>query len=677
LIFNLEPMTAKAFRGIKHRLLNLSLKRKLLLSFLAVTMIGGVISLGIGTRLEHRTIFSLAQAKVRHDLSSAWMVYNERLNSIADMIRLSAHREFIRDFLPGDRSELASRIDALRREFRLDILSLTDSRGRVILRSRRPENWGDDLSRDPLIRQALGGRPAAGTQIVTRTELLREGDDLADRAYFKFISTPKAAARSEDHEPNGMMLKAAAPILDDRGRVGAVLYGGLLLNRNYEIVDRVKEVVFKGEKYKGHDIGTATIFLGDLRIATNVLDDRGGRAVGTRVSREVNDAVLMQGGRWVGRAFVVKGWYITAYEPVRDIDGRVIGMLYVGMLENPYIDLRNQVMGTFTLLAGLLTAFILALVSFFATNITRPLQTMVEATEKISRGDLDHRLDIDLGDEIGHLAASFNRMTENLDQANENLTQWGRTLEKRVEERTQELREMQDALIKSEKLASLGKMAAGVAHEINNPLTSILINTHLILERIGNPNAFEENLATISEETARCALIVKGLLEFARQTPAREGTENINDIIDRTLQLLEKQANVHNVVIARRLGDSLPLLRLDKNKIQQVFSNLIMNAREAMPRGGTLTITSRLSEDRRSIEVLFADTGEGIPPENMPKLFDPFFTTKSFGTGLGLSVSYGIIQQTGGTIEVTSEVGKGSVFTVRFRIAEGTGSDPR
>jgi two-component system NtrC family sensor kinase len=669
-------MSSKAFRGIKHRFLDLSLKRKLVLSFLAVTVIGGVVTLGIGGRLEHRTIFSLAQAKVRHDLSSAWMVYNEKLNSISDMIRLSARREFIRDFLFGGRSELAAKLDALRREFKLDILSLTDARGRVMLRSRRPENWSDDISRDPLIQRALGGRSAAGTQIVTRAELLKEGADLADRAYFKFISTPMAAVREEDHEPNGMMLKAAAPVLDEKGRVGAVLYGGLLLNRNYEIVDRVKEVVFKGEKYKGHDIGTATIFLGDLRIATNVLDDRGERAVGTRVSREVNEAVLEQGGHWVGRAFVVKGWYITAYEPVRDIDGRVIGMLYVGMLENPYIDVRNRVMGTFALLAGLLTAFILAILSFIATNITRPLQTMVEATEKIIRGDLDHRLEIDLGDEIGHLAASFNRMTENLDQANENLTQWGRTLEKRVEERTQELREAQDALVKSEKLASLGKMASGVAHEINNPLTSILINTHLILERIESPNAFEENLTTISEETSRCAQIVKGLLEFSRQTPAHEGTENINDIIDRTLQLLEKQANVHNVVIVKHLGDSLPPLRLDKNKILQVFSNLIINAREAMPRGGTLTITSRLSEDGRCIEVLFADSGEGIPPENMPKLFDPFFTTKSFGTGLGLSVSYGIMQQTGGTIEVASEVGRGSVFTVKFNVADGAGSEP-
>lgn len=668
-------MGLNIFRGIKNRFLDLSLKRKLVLSFLAVTLVGGIFSLAIGMRLEHRTIFSLAQAKVSHDLSSAWMVYNEKLNSISDMIRLSANREFIRAFLAGERADLAAKLDALRRDFKLDVLGLTDARGRVILRARRSESWGDDQSRDPLIRRALAGQAAAGTQIILRDELVKEGDDLAERAYFKFVRTPMSAERPEDHEPNGMMLKAAAPVLDTHGKVEAVLYGGLLLNRNYEIVDRVKNIVYKGEKYRGQDIGTATIFLNDLRIATNVLDDQGNRAVGTRVSREVNEAVLARGGHWGGRAFVVKAWYITAYEPIRDIGGRVVGMLYVGMLERPYIDIRNRVMLTFALLAGLLTAFILAVLSFIATNITRPLKTMVEATEKIARGDLDQRLTIDLGDEIGHLAAAFNRMTENLIQANDNLTQWGKTLEKRVEERTQELRETQDALISSEKLASLGKMAAGVAHEINNPLTAILINTHLILEQSGPQSVFVENLMIISEEASRCAQIVKGLLEFARRTPDQTHEENINDIIGRTVQLLEKQASVHNVVIVKNLGALLPPLDLDKNKIQQVFSNLIINAREAMPGGGTLTITSRLSADGQQVEVLFADTGIGIPPENMPKLFDPFFTTKSFGTGLGLAVSYGIIQQTGGTIEVKSELGRGTVFNVKFFLSDRIKND--
>jgi two-component system NtrC family sensor kinase len=213
-------------------------------------------------------------------------------------------------------------------------------------------------------------------------------------------------------------------------------------------------------------------------------------------------------------------------------------------------------------------------------------------------------------------------------------------------------------------------MAAGVAHEINNPLTSILINTHLLLETRGEGDDERESLTLIADETARCAQIVSGLLDFARMTPAQEVRADINDIIERTIQLHEMQASVRNIRIEKALDRSLPPVDLDRNKIQQVFSNLILNARDAMPEGGTLSITSRLSRDGEFLEIAFSDTGVGIPRENMPKLFDPFFTTKSFGTGLGLAVSYGIIRQRGGTIEVQSQVGRGAVFTVRIPLED-------
>jgi len=652
-------------RKLFHRFHDLPIRRKMILSFLAVISFGGIITLLIGMRIEHRTIFSLAQAKVRHDLASAWMVYNEKLISIRDIIHLSTDREFILDTLrTGNTADRAKKLDDIRREFDLDILTVTDARGRVVLRARRPDVSGDDQSGDPLVRRALLKETAAATQIVSRAELLKEGPDLADRAYFTFIPTAMAAERSEDHEENGMMLKAASPVEDESGTLLGVLYGGVLFNRNYNLVDRVKDIVYKGEKYKDKDIGTATIFQSDLRISTNVLNDQGRRAVGTRVSREVNDAVLRNGRHWVDRAFVVNEWYITAYEPIKEIDGRIVGMLYVGMLEKPYIDLRNRVMGTFAVLAGLCIFFLLTLLAFIAANITRPLGVMVEATDKIAKGDLDHRVDIDRRDEIGQLAGSFNRMTEDLKRANEGLTQWGRVLEKRVEERARELQTMQAVMIQSEKLASLGKMAAGVAHEINNPLTSILIQAHLLLETCEPGNPSLENLTLIADETSRCAEIVKGLLEFARMTPAQPTKADVNDIIERSIQLLEKQASVRNIKIVKALDLSLPSIDLDKNKMQQVFSNLIINACDAMAGGGTLTITSRLGLDRRQIEILFADTGMGIPEENIHKLFDPFFTTKSAGTGLGLAVSYGIVQQRGGKIGVRSEVGQGTVFIV-------------
>jgi two-component system NtrC family sensor kinase len=391
--------------------------------------------------------------------------------------------------------------------------------------------------------------------------------------------------------------------------------------------------------------------------------------VGTRVSREVKEAVLDRGETYVGRAFVVTAWYITAYRPIHDITGRTIGMLYVGMLERPYIDLRNRVMTMFAGIAGLCVLFLLGLLAFVARRITHPLAVMVEATDKIAKGDLRHRVALEGRDEIGQLARAFNRMTDELSSAQEDLTQWGKTLERRVEERTRELRETQDQLVVSEKLASLGKMAAGVAHEINNPLTSILLNTHLLLERPGGGEV-EQTLNLIADETMRCAGIVNGLLEFARLTPSRAVPTDINDVVDRTVLLLEKQALVRNIRIERILDRSLPAIEVDKNKIQQVFSNLAINACEAMPKGGTLVIVSLMSRDGTHIEITFTDTGVGISKENIPRLFDPFFTTKSFGTGLGLAVSYGIIRQRGGTILVRSDVGRGAVFTVRIPLAD-------
>jgi len=650
---------------------DLPLRYKFILGFLAVIGFGGIVSLFVGTRLEHQTIFSLAQAKVRHDLASAWTVYNERLNDVRDIVRLNAGRETIQIALVQKKRDVLSNIlGYVARDFQLDILTLTDSQGRVVFRSRRPENFGDDRSADPLVRRALRKELAVGTQIFSRADLLEESPDLAEKACFEFIPTPMAAERPENREENGMVLSAAAPVIDARGNLLGTLYGGVLLNRNYDIVDRVKDIVYKGEKYQGKDIGTATIFQGDLRIATNVMDEGGKRAVGTRVSREVNQAVLREGRPWVDRAFVVTHWYLTAYEPIKNVDGGTIGMLYVGMLEKPYIDVQNKVMRTFALLAGLCTVILLGLLSFFATTVTKPLQAMVTATDKIARGDLNHRLEIDDKDEIGQLAHSFNRMTEDLKNANDNLTQWGKMLEKRVEERTRELRETQGYLIQSEKLASLGKMAAGVAHEINNPLTSILINAHLMLERGRFSEELTENLTLIAEETSRCAQIVKGLLEFARQTPSQKNTADINEVAERTAQLLDKQASVRNIKILKDLDRTLPPLKLDKNKVQQVFWNLMLNACEAMLEGGTLTIRSRLGSDRRHVEVAFVDTGVGIPRENLHKLFDPFFTTKSSGTGLGLAVTYGIVQQHGGTIAVSSEVGRGSVFTLIFPLEQ-------
>jgi two-component system NtrC family sensor kinase len=474
---------------------------------------------------------------------------------------------------------------------------------------------------------------------------------------------------SATEESSGMMIKAAAPIFGRKGELIGVLYGGKLLNRNYKIFDKVKDIVYRGEKYKGTDIGTVTIFQEDLRISTNVKTASGERAIGTRVSKEVYDQVIGKGIPWIAKAFVVNSWYITAYEPIRNLKGDIIGMLYVGILEQPYQDLRQRVVYTFYGIA-LLSVLLLSIIAYFTTiNITRPIQELALATNKVAEGELTHRVKIKSHDEIGQLADSFNRMTVELQKATERYLTLMRTLEEKVKEKTAELEKAQDQLIRTEKLSSLGKLAAGIAHEINNPLTSILLNSCVISEKLGDKSSLKENLKLIIDETARCGSIVKGLLEFSRQTaPVKEPT-NINEVIEKTLLLFESQLLVNHVRVEKNLDMNLPRIMIDSNKIKQVLTNLILNAIEAMSKGGILTINSMLSPDKNHVLLQFTDTGQGIPKEHLSKIFDPFFTTKGTkGTGLGLSLTYGIVQQHEGTIDVQSEPEKGTTMIVNLPI---------
>ncbi len=467
-----------------NKFLNLPFRRKFLISFLAIIVLGGILTLTLGMRLEHRTIIGLAQAKVRHDLASAWMVYNEKLNDVRDLVIASASRESLQHLITvKDKDTLYSYLSRVKVDFSLDVLVLTDSQGKVIVSASQRESREDVRIKDPLVSLALQGKEVASTEIISHAELLIEGESLAAQAFLKILPTPKASPTGQDFIHSGMMLKAAAPLYDEKREIIGCLYGGILINRNYTIVDRIKELVFKDEKYKGIEIGTATIFQQDVRISTNVTRDDGKRAIGTRVSQEVSQAVLKDGLTWTDRAFVVNDWYLTAYEPIKNSKQEIIGILYVGMLEKPYIDLRNRAMATFAGIASFCVVILLLMLFFITSTIIRPLQNVVLATNKIAQGDLSHRVGITYRDEVGQLAQSFNKMAVELNKANAKLVQWGKTLEKRVEERTQELQTMQNSLVQSEKLASLGKMAAGIAHEINNPLTSILINAHLLMER--------------------------------------------------------------------------------------------------------------------------------------------------------------------------------------------------
>lgn len=651
-----------------------SIRSKLLLRFLAVIAVSGVVTAWVGVRLIGDEIIRSAQDKVRLDLNSARLVYDEELEEVSDAVRFTALRFFLKeDLLSGRLDLMRAELDSIRDREGLDILTLTDPEGRVVYRTGNSGLSGDSQRDDEIVGRVLSGLEVmAATQIISRDELLKADPRLAERARMELVPTPMARPQPESEETSGMMMKAAAPVTGYDGELLGVLYGGRLLNRSFDIVDMVKDIVYRSERYQGKDIGTATVFQGDLRISTNVLASDGNRAVGTRVSREVYDRVIGEGVPWLGRAFVVNDWYITAYEPVRDVDGDVIGMLYVGMLEAPYKDLRRRVVVTFLSIAGA-TIIGLSIVIIVATSsITRPLQDLLRATEKVAEGDLTYRVTSKTEDEVGRLADSFNEMTAELEKATRGYETLTRTLEDKVRERTRQLEEAQDQLIQTEKLSSLGKLAAGIAHEINNPLTSILINSHLLAERLEGREDLEENLNLVIDETTRCGGIVRGLLEFSRQTPPEKRPADINKVVEETMLLVKSNVLARNVKIEKHLQSNLPNIMVDANKMKQVFTNIILNAIDAMPDGGDLDVTTRLSREGSTVEVGFRDTGIGMSKGALDKIFDPFFTTKGVkGTGLGLSISYGIVEQHGGSIAVESEPGEGTAVVVRLPVSSG------
>jgi len=652
----------------------LSLRTKLIASFLFVVVAGGLLSSLIGTNLVADAIVSQARHKVRSDLNTAWLIYNQSLTRIQDVIQLTATGRTLPDFMESKRwKSLEEFLAKRRKDFGLDILTLTDARGKVLLRTQHPFQTGDDQGSDPLVQRALKGEPAASTALVPREELEKERNDLAERAFTLFVPTPKAKQVPADRETSGMMLKAACPVWDGNGRLVGVLYGGVLLNRDYRIVDKVRDLLYGEGRYNGKEMGTATIFQGDLRIATNVLDEKGQRAIGTRVSEEVYRAVLEKGELWLDRAFVVHDWYLTGYQPIRDITGKIVGILYVGMLEAPYVDLRNKVVYSFFGIGVLGVAIVVLLYFFITSKMTRPLREMAAATAKIAEGDLSVEVSGKSEDEIGRLAQSFNHMLVRLKQARKELEDYGRVLEEKVEERTQELTKMQDHLIQSEKLASMGQLSASIAHEVNNPLSGALIYNQLIAKKITRGDfdreAILNYLSKMEHELSRSTKLIRSLLDFSVQSEPKIKEVNINEVLNRALELGIHAGSKENTRVEKDL-QPLPTLMVDPDQLEQVFVNLIMNALQAMPAGGTLTLRSYLENGELKISI--KDTGCGIPPENLGKIFTPFFSTKKEvkGVGLGLSVSYGIIQGLKGRIEVDSKVGEGTTFTVCLPITQ-------
>jgi two-component system, NtrC family, sensor kinase len=643
-----------------------SIRARLIKSFTLAILIPSLVTAVVGVWMIREQVYLQAQARVTSDLGSAQEIYQNYLERLKDSLRIHATRMIIYGAL--DRQDplgLQAEMERICTAERLDILTLTDAHGYVFYRTRKPSISGDDLSKDEFVRYVLQKRaPVSSTAIVPRLELAKESESLAEQATMRVTPTRMAGPPGPTTTDAGMVLKGAAPVFTAGGRFVGVLVGAVLLNRNYEIVDKIRTVVFREEDYQGRPRGTATIFQDDVRISTNVRNADGGRAITTRASAEVAEAVLKKGATWRDRAFVVNDWYIAAYAPIRNLVGNTIGMVYTGTLERPY---RDVLWSNFFVFLGitLIAVVLVTLVAIYVANhISQPIHAMAEAARRIAEGDYSQKVSVSTEDEIGFLALNFNSMVSELVRAHQELKDWGDTLEKKVEQRTAELKAIQSHLIQSEKLAGVGKLAAGVAHEINNPLTCVLTNSSLMLADLPPEDPRRDDLQTIVDETLRCRKIVKGLLDFARQTKPQKQEVNLNKVADDVLALVRNQASFRDIRVETGFDPNLPTVIADPDQMRQVVLNIILNAAEAMNGDGVLTVNSRCDSRTRNVELNISDTGPGIPESARSKLFEPFFTTKKTGTGLGLAIAYGIMERHKGELRVANAAPRGTTLSI-------------
>lgn len=661
-----------------------SVRLKLLALVLAPLLIGVPALLGLVWTWGNQAYERLVTFKVSSDLVTAHE-YFERVRSgvgrdvqaIADSSQLVVSLEARHD------AAFAVMLEDLARRHGLDYLLFLDVHGQAIAGSASDTAVPVGARHDwPVVSAAIAGSPLTTIERFLPESLAAIKPELRTRARQPLVPTQGAAPDTRLAEDRGMLIQTAAPVFDARGIQVGVLEAGVLLNGNLDLVDRINAIVYRDGSLPLNSRGTATLFLGDTRIATNVRLFEGERALGTRVSSAVKAQVLGRGDIWLGTAFVVNDDYVSGYEPVVDGRGERIGMLYVGFLEAPLRAAFHAAMAALFAVFVLISALGSALCLRWARSIFEPIERMNRVMQAIEKGEASARVGpVSSRDELGRLACEFDHLLDNLSAKQYELQRWATELDHKVAERTRELHETNESLRRaqrqlamSEKLAAIGELTAGVAHEVNNPVAVIQGNLDVLRDVLG-PAArpVDEEIRLIQEQADRIRQIVTKLLQFARPGDFAGYTEavNVNEVVSDCLLLSSHSLEKRDVVVETRFMARTPV-EINRSELQQVLINLILNALQAMPDGGRLTLASEDWLDEhggvQGAVLRVVDTGHGIAPENLATIFDPFFTTKKeSGTGLGLSISYTIIERYGGRIGVTSTPGEGAQFEIRLR----------
>jgi len=650
-----------------HRL-RTPIRRKLLFATLTPLTAAILLSWLIGASLITDRIFKQAQQKVVGDLNSARKVYWGEIEHLSGMVKVAGLSSDLSASLRAGRySAHRDMLHKLLQSEQLSFINIIDDRGIVRYRAANPRAAGDSLAADPLVARALRGAVSGGSQVYDPERLARENPSLAKAISITIKATPRSRSTTRSSEDRGLLLVAAAPLLAADGSVAGVLQAGQLLNGDSRVVDTITRIVYEREER-----GAATIFLGDVRIATSVRDAGGERATGSLMSSEVASVVLENNKPWSDRAFVLNDWYFSAYEPITDPDGATIGALYVGMPERPFLTLRTNINLIFAGVLAFVALIGIALSGWISNKLAGPVRALAEGARRMAAGERIEPIVVNTRDEIALLADEFNTMAHEVSTLKN-------TLEQKVERRTAQLEEKslqllatQKELAKAERLSGLGLLAAGVAHEINNPLAIIRGNTELLQDEIPEGAEEREEVEAIMLEIGRIERIVNNLRVFSRSGIKRVSSFSLGSVLDSILDQVGHQIPLETYRIARDYWGKDLEIEGDQDQIRQVFTNLIINGLQAMAGGGILTIDLSPDASAESVSVTVTDSGPGISPEHLEKLFTPFFSTKSRGTGLGLAVSYGIVSDHGGEIKVTSREGQGATFSVSLPLKQGT-----
>ncbi|MEW6195860.1 MAG: cache domain-containing protein [Bacteroidota bacterium] len=645
------------------------LRNTQLFGYTIVVVLMGVFTIYAGLSFISETVLKEAKLRVQMDLNSAWTAFNEEKALLQINVGLVSQYELFRTTLRerNRSSYLNTFLAELKDKYKLDFLNLVNKEGIIIGTSGKHEAINRRVRNDPVIEQAFLGNVASGTSLISHEKLLTKSDELAEHAVIPLVETERAIPTDRKVEDRGMILEAAVPILDEKNQIYGIVYGGILLNKRYDLVDRIRNTVFELGYFEGKPLGTVTIFLGDTRIATNVITADSVRAIGTRVSKEVYDTVIVKGKRFANRAFVVNDWYLSAYDPIRDARNNIIGILYVGLLEKKYTAYKEELTIKFVGIgfAAILISILLA--NFFSGKIRKPILKLVDATREISSGKLDARVQgVEGSYEISELANSFNSMAESLENDSKQLQEAADKLKKAY-------------LESDEKNRAYLEMLGFVTHELKSPLASIVFAIGSLRDRLLGPlNDVQE---TVLKSSARSADYLNSTIaNYLNLSRIEEGELKLKmvkvaflaTIIDPVIHGLTEMASDNRMEIRCDVPGELEV-ECDPDLMISVFQNLISNAIKYGYKETVIEV--RLdNQGANQLEFSVSNKGPGFNNDEKELLFTRFsrlnkenYSTKS-GTGLGLFVTKNIIVKHGGKIWAESEQGKWAKFSFAIPI---------